>query len=424
MPLTELQLKALKPREKPFKVFDGRGLYIEVFPNGKCYWRMKYRFAGKEKRIAFGPYPLIKLSEARRKCDDARRQLIEAIDPSEQRKARKLVAVVSTEQTFEAVGREWFEMKSKRWAKSHADKIIGRLELHVFPWIGKKDIRTITAPEYLSVMRRIEASGANETAHRALQACGRIARYAIATGRATHDVPRDLRGALADVEERHYPTITDPREVAGMMRAIEGYEGTFIVRTAFRLAPLVWVRPSELRKAKWPEFDLDRAEWRIEKGRMKKRRVHIVPLSRQAIALLRDIQPQTGHLDWVFPGERDRKRPMSENAINAALRRIGYPQGVFTAHSFRSVASTLLHERGWNSDAIERQLSHVEEKKSKKAYNYAEHLPMRREMMQAWANYVDELRTGRAMPPSAGAAPTTAISALPAPTHSAPARTQ
>jgi len=392
MRLTVVQIEAQRPRNKPFRLFDGRGLYLEVSPNGSRYWRVKYRFGGKEKRLALGIYPEVGLKEARLRLDDVRRKLRNHIDPGEQRKVAKALGVSGSETSFEPIAREWFAMQSKQWTQSHADKIIGRLELHVFPWIGKREIRSLEAPDLLPVMRRIEVAGANETAHRALQACGRIFRYAIATGRGSRDVTRDLAGALAPVVENHFPTLTDPRAIGQLLNAIDGYQGTIVVRCALRLAPLVMVRNVELRKAKWPELYLDEAEWRIPQDRMKKRRIHIVPLARQAIDILRELKPATSHLEWVFPGEYDRKRAMSENAINAALRRIGYPKDEFTHHSFRSMGSTLLNEKGWNTDAIERQLAHVDGNKVRAAYNYAEHLPLRRQMMQALADYYDELR--------------------------------
>jgi integrase len=322
-----------------------------------------------------------------------RRQVAAGIDPGEQRKAAKVALVEGTENTFEAIAREWFEMFSKPWALSHANKIIRRLELNVFPWIGARPIKAITAPELLAVLRKIESRGANETAHRALQVCGHVFRFAVATGRADRDPSRDLSGALPPTQEKHLASITDPQEVGALLRAIDGYHGAWITRCALRLAPLVFVRPGELRQAQWAEFDFENSEWRIPAARMKMREQHIVPLSTQAIAVLRDLQPLTGRFPYAFPSVRSRFRPMSENTVNAALRRMGYTSDDMTGHGFRSMASTLLNEQGWNRDAIERQLAHGERDAVRAAYNYAQHLPERREMMQAWGDYLEQLKS-------------------------------
>ncbi len=300
--------------------------------------------------------------------------------------------IENPENTFKAVAREWFDMFSKPWAKGHADKIIRRLELYIFPWLGARPIKAITAQELLAVLRRIEGRGANETAHRAMQVCGRIFRYAVATGRAERDPSRDLSGALAPAKEKHLASITDPQEVGALLRAIDAYKGEWITRCALRLAPLVFVRPGELRHARWSEIDFEKAEWRIPAARMKMRMQHIVPLSSQAINVLRDLQQLTGKFDFAFPGTRSRERPMSENTVTAALRRMGYGGDDMTGHGFRSMASTLLNEQGWNWDAIERQLAHGERDAVRAAYNYAQHLPERRKMMQAWANHLDQLK--------------------------------
>lgn len=301
--------------------------------------------------------------------------------------------VENTENTFEAIAREWFGMFSVKWVPGHADKIIRRLELNVFPWIGTRPVKAITAPELLAVLRRMESRGANETAHRALQVCGRVFRFAVATGRAERDPSRDLSGALAPTKEKHLASITDPQEVGALLRAIDAYEGAWITRCALRLAPLVFVRPGELRAAQWAEFDFEKAEWRIPAERMKMRVQHIVPLSTQAVAVLRDLQPVTGRFAFAFPGVRSRFRPMSENTITAALRRMGYTGQDMTGHGFRSMASTLLNEQGWNRDAIERQLAHGERDAVRAAYNYAQYLPERREMMQAWGDYLEQLKS-------------------------------
>jgi integrase len=321
-----------------------------------------------------------------------RRKVAAGVDPGEQRKAEAIALVETTENTFEAIAREWFTMFSVKWVAGHSEKIIRRLELNVFPYIGTRPIKAITAPELLAVLRRMESRGANETAHRALQVCGRVLRFALATGRDERDPSRDLSGALAPTKEKHLASITDPDKVGALLRALDAYEGSWITRCALRLAPLVFVRPGELRAAQWAEFDFEKAEWRIPAARMKMRVQHIVPLSTQAIAALRDLQQLTGRFALAFPGVRSRIRPMSENTVTAALRRMGYSGEDMTGHGFRSMASTLLNEQGWNRDAIERQLAHGERDAVRAAYNYAQHLPERRKMMQAWADYLDQLK--------------------------------
>jgi len=389
--LTRLQIENAKPQAKPYRLFDGKGLYLEIAPTGARLWRFKYRIGGKEKRLALGAYPEVGLKDARGKLDDARRQLAANIDPGERRKAEKVALTERTENTFEAIAREWFALHSPKWAASHGGKVIRRLELNLFPWLGGQPIKSIAAPELLSVLRRIEARGANETAHRALQNCGQVFRYAIATGRAERDPSRDLLGALAPAIERHYAAITDPRGVGALLYAIDGYCGSYVTKCALKLAPLVFVRPGELRMAEWSEFDMDKAEWRIPAHRMKMRSPHVVPLSRQAITVLKELSALTGEGSLVFPGANDRERAMSDNTVNAALRRLGYSREEMTGHGFRSIASTLLNEKGWSPDAIERQLAHSERNAIRAAYNYAEYLPERRKMMQAWADYLDEL---------------------------------
>jgi integrase len=390
--LSNLLIDKTKPQAKTLRLSDGRGLYLEISPTGGKWWRFKYRLAGKEKRISLGVYPDVPLAAAREKREEARRQVAAGIDPGEQRKAAKAALVEGTENTFEAIAREWFEMFSKPWVPSHANKIIRRLELNIFPWIGARPVKAITAPELLAVLRKMESRGANETAHRALQVCGRVFRFAVATGRAERDPSRDLSGALPPTQEKHLASITDPHEVGALLRAIDGYQGAWITRCALRLAPLVFVRPGELRGAQWAEFDVENAEWRIPAARMKMGEQHIVPLSTQAIAVLRDLRPLTGRFPFAFPSVRSRFRPMSENTVNAALRRMGYTSEDMTGHGFRSMASTLLNEQGWNRDAIERQLAHGERNAVRAAYNYAEHLPERRRMMQAWSDYLHRLK--------------------------------
>ena len=389
MPLTNTAIRNAKPRVKRYRLFDSQGLYIEVAPSGGKWWRLKYRILGKEKRLSLGVYPEVSLKDAREKRDQARRSLSEGADPIEARKLQSIADGTS----FEAVAREWFIKFAPGWSESHANRILRRLENDVFPWLGSRSIDQIDPPELLKVIRRIESRGALETAHRAIRNCGQVFRYAVATGRAERDPTTDLNGALPPARSRHYPTITDPEAISDLLRAIGGYQGSPITRAALRLAPLVFVRPGELRHAEWRDINLKSAEWRIPPEKMKHRRIHLVPLSRQAITILKELQLLTGHGQYLFPGRRSPRRPMSENTINAALRNLGYDKNQMTGHGFRSMASTLLNEQGcWHPDAIERQLAHVEGNSVRAAYNYAEHLEERRRMMQWWADYLDGLR--------------------------------
>lgn len=391
MALSDTQLRALKRPGKATKLFDGDGLFLLQTPAGGKWWRLKYRYAGKEKLLSLGTYPEVSLALARDRCFEARKQLAIGLDPAELRKQSKLLKVERSANSFETVAREWFAKFSPNWAQGHSSKILRRLEKDVFPWMGAKPVADIGAPELLAVLRRIESRGALETAHRANQNCSQVFRYAVATGRAQRDPSADIRGALPPAKERHHPSITDPTKIGALLRAVAGYQGSFVTRCALQLAPLVFVRPGELRKAEWSEIDVDHAEWRIPAARMKMKVVHIVPLSEQALAILKDLKPLTGDGKLVFPGVRNLTRPMSENTVNAALRRLGYSKDEMTGHGFRSMASTLLNEQGWHRDAIERQLAHGERDAIRGAYNYAEYLPERRKMMQAWADFLDGL---------------------------------
>jgi integrase len=393
MALTDTAVRNTKPGDKPRKLADGKGLYLLINQAGK-YWRFDYRFDQKRRTLAIGVYPDISLASAREKRDAARTLLANDVDPSEHRKAQKAARSGRAASSFEIVGREWFAKFSPNWVASHGSKILLRLENDIFPWLGERPIAEITAPELLACLRRIESRGAVETAHRVLQNCGQIFRYAVATGRANRDPCSDLRGALPPVKQRHHPSITDPKEIGKLLRVIRSYQGSFITKCALMLAPLVFVRPGELRKAEWTEFNLDQAEWRIPAEKMKMREVHIVPLSTQAVATLRELHKLTGSGRYVFPGARTNGRPMSENTVNAALRRLDYGSDELTGHGFRSMASTLLNEQGWHRDAIERQLAHGERNSVRAAYNYAEHLPERRRMMQSWADFLDGLAAG------------------------------
>lgn len=392
MSLTDTAIRNAKPNNKQYKLTDEKGMYLLVKKAGK-YFRLDYRFAGKRKTLALGVYPEVKLAEARVIRDEARKMIANGIDPGQVRKMQKTIQIEQTENNFEAIGREWHIKFSSKWSDSHAHKIIRRLELYIFPWLGARPISEIAPPELLAVLRKIESKGILETAHRALQICGQIFRYAIATGRAERDISADLRGALIPVKHGRMATIIEPKKIGELLRAIEGYEGTPVAKCALKLAPLVFVRPGELRHAEWGEIDLEQAEWRIPAEKMKMKDPHMVPLSKQAISVLHDIWPLSGQGKYVFPSIRTNSRPMSNNTILAALRRMGYEKDEMSGHGFRAMASTILHEQGWPSDIIERQLAHVERNSIKAAYNHAQHLPERRKMMQAWADYLDGLRT-------------------------------
>ncbi|NNK96479.1 MAG: tyrosine-type recombinase/integrase [Desulfobacterales bacterium] len=394
MSLTDTAIRNAKQEVRQYKISDEKGMYLLVNKAGK-YFRLDYRFAGKRKTLALGVYPDVKLSVAREKRDDARKLIANGVDPAQARKARKAIQIEQAENSFEAIAREWHGKYSSSWATSHAKKIIRRLELYIFPRLGSRPIAEITPPELLAVLRRIENRGILETAHRAQQNCGQVFRYGIATGRVERDPSSDLRGALTPVKHGRMATITDPDKIGELLRAIDGYEGSHVAKCALKLAPLVFVRPGELRHAEWVELDLNGSEWRIPADKMKMKNLHIVPLSLQVVQILKEIQEITGHGKYVFPSVRTNARPMSNNTVNAALRRMGYAKDEMTGHGFRAMASTILHEQGWPSDIIERQLAHAERNSIKAAYNYAQYLPDRRKMMQAWADFLDDLKLNR-----------------------------
>lgn len=393
MPLTDISIRSAKPSEKPQKLFDGGGLYLEVSPAGGKWWRLKYRFGGKEKRISLGVYPDISLKDARQRRDEARRLLANDIDPGENRKVQKAAKLERASNSFETIAREWFAKQLPGWADSHADKVIARLENDVFPWIGGRPIAEITAPDVLTVLRRIEGRGTNDTAHRAGGNISQVMRYAITTGRAERDPVPDLRGALPPLRPGNFASITEPAKVAELLRAFDGFAGTFVVKSALLLAPLVFVRPGELRKAEWSGFDLERAEWSYLVTKTKTD--HLVPLATQAVAILRDLHALTGHGRYVFPG-RDPQKPMSGAAVNAALRRMGYDTKTeITGHGFRAMARTILHEElHQRPEVIEHQLAHQVPDALGTAYNRTKFLKDRRAMMQLWADYLDELKAG------------------------------
>ena len=394
VPLSETKVRTAKPKKSPQKLFDGGGLFLLVTPSGGKLWNLKYRFNGKEKKLSLGSYPEISLAEARQRREEARTLVANEVDPGEIKKAQQAAESAQAD-TFEVIAREWHSRFAPTWAKSHAGKIIRRFELYVFPWIGTKEITSISAKEMLEVLRRVEEKGIIETAHRIQQSCGRVFRYAIATGRAERDPTGDLRGALPPANTKHMASIIDPREIGGLLRAIDGYNGSIVTRCALQLAPLVFVRPGELRHAEWTEIDFDAKEWRIPAEKMKSKFQHIVPLSKQSVKVLREIMPLTGKGKYVFPSPRTGNRPMSDNAVLAALRRMGYDKDEMSGHGFRSMASTLLNEQGWNRDAIERQLAHTEKNSVRASYNFAEYLHERRKMMQSWADYLDSLRLNK-----------------------------
>ena len=391
MPLTDTAIRKAKPAAKTIKMFDAGGLYLELAPAGGKWWRLKYRFGGKEKRLSLGVYPDVGLKEARERRDAARKLLADSIDPSAHRRQLRATKAERAANNFEAVARQWFGKYSPTWAKSHADKIIRRFERDVFPWIGGRPIAEIKAPELLQAMRRIEERGVLETAHRALQNCGQVFRYAVAHGLAERDPSGDLRGALPPVKGRHFAAIVDPAGVAKLLRSFDAFKGSYIVLAALRLAPLFFVRPGELRQAEWADVNLDTAEWRYIVT--KTNSPHLVPLARQAVSILRDLHRITGENRYIFAGKMP-QRPMSENTVNAALRRLGYDtQKDITGHGFRAMARTILHEElHYDPVVIEHQLAHQVPDALGTAYNRTKFLKERRAMMQRWADYLDNLK--------------------------------
>lgn len=402
MALTDMKVRNAKPGEKQVKLSDGDGMYLLVTPAGGKCWRLKYRHGKKEKVLALGTYPEISLAEARGRRDDARKLIANGIDPGEVKKAKKAAGQEADANSFEVVAREWHTRFSPTWSDSHAYWVLRRLEQYVFPDIGTRPIAELKAPDVLKVLRRIEAV-ALETAHRVKFVCGQVFRYAVGSGRAERDPTADLKGLMPPRSQKHHAAITDPKEVAGLLRAIDAFNGTYTVRCALQLAPLVFLRPGELRQAEWTEIDLDTAEWNIPVERMKlKKRVkedrrgekHLVPLSSQAVAILKDIHALTGQSLYVFPCARSLARPMSNMAINAALQRMGFKDEM-TAHGFRAMARTLLDEvLGCRVEHIEHQLGHAVKDTNGRAYNRTSHLAARRKMMQEWSDYLDTLKTG------------------------------
>ena len=393
MTLTTVAIKNAKASDKPLKLFDGGGLFLLISPAGGKWWRLKYRFDGKEKSLSFGVFPDVGLKDARELRDAARKRLAAGIDPSEHCKAVKAARTEKSANSFEVIAREWIARQMPTWAETHASKVAARLEKDVYPWIGGRPIADISAPDILAVARRVEARHANDTAHRVIENCGQVFRYAVSTGRAARNPCGDLRGALAPSKHVHFASLTEPDQVGELLRAIEGFRGTFIVQCALRLAPLLFVRPGELRKALWEDFDLDKGEWRYLVTKTKTD--HLVPLASQVVSILRELHPLTGHRAHVFPG-RDPRKSMSDAAVNAALRRMGYDTKTeITGHGFRAMARTILQEElGVSPYVIEHQLAHRVPDTLGAAYNRTKLLKERRVMMQQWADYLDALRTG------------------------------
>jgi integrase len=392
MPLTDILCKTTKPADKPKKLSDEKGLYLEVMPGGSKYWRMKYRFANKEKRLAFGVYPEVSLKEARDKRDAARQLLRDGIDPSKAKKEIKRQIMLEAENSFESLAREWHHNQKPSWTDKYAIKVLRRLEADIFPTLGSRQINEITAQELLFAVRAIEKRGATYISHVALQNCGQVFRYAIATGKAQHDLSADLRGALKTRKQVHYNSLPE-KELPEFLKKLEDYDGDLQTKLALQFLILTFVRTSEVRGARWEEINFDKKEWRIPAERMKMREEHIVPLSKQAIAILEALQPISSHWENIFPNRVKPKNPISENTMLYAMYRMGYHSRA-TPHGFRSTASTILNENGFKPDVIERQLAHAERNKVRASYNHAQYLPERRQMMQWWADYLNRAAQG------------------------------
>jgi integrase len=386
MPLTDTKIKNTKAKEKDLLLTDRDGLYLAVKKSGSKIWRYRKLMKGKPIMLSIGPYPEISLADARATCLEYNKMVVQGIHPRAE--------LEQDSGTFETVAREWHAKKSTTWSEGHAVRIMRGLESNIFPWLGSTPINSITPPALLKVIKRIEARGTIETAHRDLSVCGQIFRFGVASGYCERDVAADLRGALTPVVHKNHAAIIEPQAIGELLRSIEAYQGSHIVRCALRLLPYVFTRPGELRNAEWTEINFKAAEWRIPPEKMKARRLHIVPLSRQALEILQnDLRPLTGSGPYLFPG-RVSARPMSENTINAALRTMGYEKGRMTGHGFRSIASSHLNEAAWHRDAIERQLAHAEGNEVRAAYLHADFLSERRTMMQWWADALDLLREG------------------------------
>ena len=396
MKLTDVFLRGLKADGKVQKHFDGGGLYMFVSPSGGKLWRMAYRFDGKQKTMSFGAYPTVNLKDARQKREAAKALLAKGVDPSAHKKAARAAIRAKAANGFEIVAREWFAKYSPSLGEKYCQKIHSFLVNDVFPFLGAKPIDEVEAEDILKVAHRAESRGAVETAHRLVQLCGRIFRYAIVTGRAKHDISADLRGALQKVKVKHMAALTDKKRIGQLLRAIDSYAGYFPMKCALQLAPLVFVRPGELQKAEWSEIDFADAAWRIPASKMKMRQALIVPLARQALAVLNNLQPYSGFGRFLFPSYKAKAgdKSMALESFLSVIRSMGFTKEEMTMHGFRAMASTLLNELGYNRDWIERQLAHGERNSVRAAYNYAEYLPERRRMMQEWADFLDNLKSG------------------------------
>ncbi|QXW19951.1 integrase arm-type DNA-binding domain-containing protein [Comamonas aquatica] len=396
MPLADTFVRQVKPSGKPAgdSYADGGGMYLLVKPSGK-YWRMDYRFAGKRKTLALGVYPAVTLAQARKRRDDAKALLADGQDPNVAKREEKIAKQTSSGNTFEKIAEQWLKATAAERKENTQQKVENWLRKDVLPLIGKQPIALLGPRDVLAVARKMEERGAIDSSKRVVQICGQIFRYAVAEGSAERDVTQDLRGALQKAERRHYAAITEPSQLAPLLRAMDGYMGHIYSRTALKLTPLVFVRPGELRTAEWSEIDLEAAEWRIPAAKMKMANDHVVPLSAQAVELLREVQPISGHGKYVFPSIRTGERPMSENTVNAALRALGYDNTMQTAHGFRATARTILDEvLGERVDLIEHQLAHAVKDTNGRAYNRTAHLPARKVMMQRWSDYLDQLKRG------------------------------
>ncbi|MHB7363813.1 tyrosine-type recombinase/integrase, partial [Klebsiella pneumoniae] len=380
MKLNARQVDTAKPREKAYQLADGAGLYPEVVPSGSRYWRMKYRFNGKEKRLAFGVYPAVSLAQARALRDEAKKKLAEGIDPSFAKKEEKLVRDVRLHNTFQAVALEWHGTKVSRWSEGYASDIIEAFNKDIFPYIGQQPVNEIKPLVLLNVLRRMESRGATEKAKKVRQRCSEVFRYAIVTGRAEYNPAADLTSAMSGHESKHYPFLT-VEELPDFFKALSGYTGSPLIVLAARLLILTGVRTGELRGAFWSEFDLEKAVWEIPAERMKMKRPHLVPLSTQALEIVQQLKVMSGQYPLVFPGRNDPRKTMSEASINQVFKRIGYT-GKVTGHGFRHTMSTILHEEGFNTAWIETQLAHVDKNAIRGTYNHALYLEGRKEMMQ------------------------------------------
>ena len=391
MPLTDKQVKATQPAEKDYKLSDEKGMFLHVTKSGARYWRLKYRYQGKEKLLALGVYPEISLKQARQRRDEARQLLSEGIDPSAKKHADKHTAETINQNSFELIAREWFKVKLTDKTEGHQRRVLRALEQDLFPSLGKHPISQITAPQLLDTLRKIEERGAVETAHRSKQITGQIFRYAIATGRTDRDISADLKGALTPPKKKHFAALTEPRDVGRLMLAIDQFPGTPVVKAALQLSALWFCRPGELRHLEWNQINWD--ERRIEITAEKTHQAHIIPLSKQAIAILEALHPLTSRSRYVFPSARGASRPLSENAVRVALRSMGYDNNSHTPHGFRATARTLLDEvLNYRVEWIEQQLAHAVKDANGRAYNRTKHLTQRTEMMQKWADYLDQLR--------------------------------